>query len=118
MAEGKKDAKAEEERGPTMRLVLRRVAVLELPEGITTEQIIAAHKALGGKGAPREGAAWVEVGEFEGASKEHAIEAHAGKPGTAEAKVGTFKAPTVKAWAGGLRFSAPPKPLVEKETID
>lgn len=118
---GKATAEIEEERGPTMRLVLRQERVLVI-SGLTLTD--AEEKALREElkkvgiknSSPQD--AWVVVGEFEGASKEKAIEAHTGEPGTADAKTGTFKAPTVKAFAGGLRLVAPPKPLVEKESIE
>lgn len=106
-----------EDREPTQRVVIRKETVIVLPEDITPEKVAAAAKALGIKsGATAE--AWCVVGEFAGASKEDAIEAHAGKPGTPDAIPGTYKAPTVRAFAGGARYKAPPKPLVERELID
>lgn len=107
----------EEERGTTRRVVMRREAVLVLPEGVATENIAVAWKALGLKGAPREVAAWLVVGEFEGNSKTKAIEAHAGKPGTPEAIPGAYKAPTVTAWAGGEEYVKPPEPKVERRSL-
>lgn len=118
MAADKEPKAPAEPSAPTKRTVLKQEGVLVLPAGVSTEALIAAAKALGVKGAPRELAAWVVVGEFDGDTKEQAIEAHTGKPGTPDAKVGTYKAPTSRAFAGGMRLKAPPKPLVEKESID
>lgn len=119
MAEAKKASEAKKQDiAPTKRVVLRKVLALAVPSGATTEQLIAAHKALGGKGAPAEIDVWQECGEFEGSSKDRAIELFAGKPGTPDAKPGTYKAPGASAFAGGMRLTAPPKPLVEKESID
>lgn len=117
--EAAKAAAAEAEARVTRRVVVSQHAVLLLPSGgVSSEGLAAAWKALGLKGAPREAAAWVVVGEFDGASKDDAIEAYAGKPGTPDAKVGTYKAPGARSWAGGARYAAPPKPLVEREAID
>lgn len=62
--------------------------------------------------------AWTVLGEFEGASKDKAIEAYAGKPGTPDAKPGAYKAPTASAFAGGALYEAPPQPLVTKTALD
>lgn len=110
-------------REPTVRTVLRREQVMVLPDGLPDDVLKAAQdmirKAVKPPGtAAMVAAAWIVVAEHEGASKEDAIEAHAGKPGTPDAKVGAYKAPTSKAWAGGMRLVAPEKPLVEKEAID
>lgn len=128
MAEGQTRGRAadtDEERKPTRRVVLRQERALVLPEGVRVEELVAASnerelmKLLGLKvGTDPYSVAWIVVGEFEGQTKDKAIEAYAGKPGTPDAKVGTFKAPGAAAWAGGARYKAPPKPLVEKETID
>jgi len=107
----------EEQREPTQRVVLRKEEVIVLPDGIDREKVAAAAKALGIKATPT-AEAWTVVGVFEGSGKEDAIEAHAGKPGTPDAISGTYKAPTVRAFAGGARYVAPPKPLVEREAID
>jgi hypothetical protein len=124
MAEAKagKAGKAETPREPTQRVILRCQRVLVLPEDISAEQIetllnaIKPLKLKGGALAVEE--AWQPVGIHEGQSKEDAIESHAGKPGSPDALEGKFKAPTVRAWAGGARYAAPPKPLVERESID
>lgn len=120
MAESKQrqSKPAEEPPAPTKRIVLKRERVLVVPEEASSEQVIAAHKALGGDGSPGELAAWREIGEYEGSNKNDAIQAYAGKPNTPDAKVGVFKAPTVSAWAGGKRYRAPDKPLVQAEDID
>lgn len=108
------------ERGPTMRVVLKREGAIMLPEGVADAQVADALAALYGKRVPRgvRSDGWFVVGEFEGHSKKNAIEAHAGKAGTATAKVGVWKAPTTSSWAGGLKHSAPPRPLVESEAIE
>lgn len=108
------------EKKDTRRVVLQRHRVIVVPEGVTIAELAEvkdekALKKLIGAEMPE---AWVVVGEFVGDSKDKAIEAYAGKPGTDSAKVGVFKAPTVTAWAGGAKFVAPPKPLVEKEAIE
>lgn len=121
----KTDEPAEEApRGPTRRVVLRRERVIVLPDGVDDEKLAEALKVLGVKGkAPdprrtRTVDAWVVVGEFEGHSKQNAIEAHAGKPLTPDAAPGTYKAPTTTAWAGGRHYERPPKPKVEVRDID
>jgi hypothetical protein len=112
-----------EERGPTQRVVLRRERVLVLPEGLTGEAFEKTKgdiaKAVGVRAGalnPVEG--WIVVGVFEGGTKDKAIERHAGKPGTPDAKPGAYKAPTASAWAGGLIYEAPPAPLVQKRALD
>lgn len=124
MADSKQPGKQTppEERVPTQRVVLRREKVLVVPEGVVADVVKAAQEVIrkadksAGSGVATE--AWLVVGEFVGASKEDAIEAHTGPAGAPDTKVGTFKAPTVKAFAGGMRMVAPPKPLVQKEAID
>lgn len=116
----------EEPREPTRRVVLRRERVLVIPESVTDEVLREALKGvkLGAekrletaiKETPVE--AWLVVGEFEGAGKEDAIEAHAGTPGTPDAIPGAYKAPTVRAFAGGALYEAPPKPLVQRRALD
>jgi hypothetical protein len=108
-------------REPTERMVLRqeKVFIVSGTRDLTPEQtkkLEAALKAAGIKDSTAH-MAWVEVGVFVGASKDAAIEAHAGKPGTPDAKLGTYKAPTVAAFSGGSRYKAPPKPLAERESI-
>lgn len=115
--------KVDEGRDPTRRVVLRRERVLVLPDGLSDEDVQAVLKAVQASkkiGTPSKALmeAWVVVGEFEGASKDKAIEAHAGKAGTPDAKTGAFKAPTAAAWAGGSLYRAPAKPLVEREAIE
>lgn len=110
-----------EDRKPTDRVVLSQVRVIVLPEAITPEQQEAISVALHtGRGKPVTVPvveAWMEVGEHAGASKLSAIEAHAGVAGTPDAKPGTYRAPTVTAWKGAIRYSAPPQPLVERELL-
>lgn len=110
--------------GPTKRVVLQRADVLVLPDGVDAAKLAEACKVLGIKGKAPDARrakpveAWVVVGEFEGDSKEKAIKLHAGEAGTDSALIGTWKAPSASAWAGGVKHTAPPKPLVQKETID
>lgn len=112
-------AAAETEDVGTKRVVLKRERVIVLPDAITAEKQKALAAALGLKVTQVPVAeAWVVCGEFSGNSKDHAIEAHAGKPGTPDAKVGAYRAPTVRAWQGGVVYTAPPKPLVEKAALD
>jgi hypothetical protein len=125
MAETKREKAAaeDEEREPTRRVVLRRERVLVLPESLSDEDVQSILKAVqDSKKLPAPSKAlthaWMEIGTFTGASKDNAIEAHAGKAGTPDAKLGEYKAPTASAWAGGTRYKAPPKPLAEKEAID
>lgn len=105
-----------EPKTPTQRMVLRGERVIVLPESVTDAMVTEALKTLKGKASVED--AWVPVGVHVGDTKDQAIEAHAGRPGTPDAAPGVYKAPTVKAWAGGLRLVAPPRPLIEKETID
>lgn len=115
------------EKKETRRVVLKREQVLVLAPGVTLEQIAkcADEKALRrllvsrAESPPRfVMEAWVWIGEFSGAAKDDAIRSYAGEPGTPDAKVGDYKAPGVTAWKGGLRFVAPPKPLVQAEAIE
>lgn len=115
---------AEEPRGPTKRVVLRRESVIALTDldEVQREEILKAVAAVKVRGLPKgvtqPQEAWSVVGVFEGHSKTKAIEAHAGKPGTPDAKPGAFKAPSVSAWAGGELYKAPPKPLFEREALE
>lgn len=109
----------------TRRVVLRRERVLVLPEGVRVEELVAAKderammKLLGHKvGSDPYGEAWVEVGEFAGHSKTHAIEAYAGKPNTPDAKQGVYRAPSMSSWQGGLVYDAPPQPLVQRRELE
>lgn len=111
--------KPSEDAKPTRRVVLRRMQVVELPSdsgGRTWEEIGAAVAKMlkGGKGVTE---AWHVCGEFEG-SKSGAIEAFAGKPGTADAKPGLYRAPSVTAWKGGEDYVKPPEPLIERKRVD
>jgi hypothetical protein len=121
--QSKPAAKPQEPSEPTRRMVLRQEAVLVVPPGVSREKAVEAAKVLGIKSGATSGEgplkmAWLTVGAFDGKTKEEAIEAHAGKPGTPDAKEGAYKAPPLRGWAGGMRLKAPPKPLVEKEAID
>jgi hypothetical protein len=115
-----------EDVGSTKRTVLKREQVLVLPAGVDLAAIASAKdegalkKLLGGADPrsvkPEE--AWVVVGEFEGSTKDQAIRAHAGEPGTPDARQGAYKAPGARAWAGGLLYEAPPQPLVQTRALD
>lgn len=114
------------ERKDTKRTVLRRARAIVVPEKATDEQIEQALAALGygsksgGRALLKKqppGDVWIVVGEFVGASKREAIEAHAGKPGTPEAIPGAYKAPTTSAWAGGEEYEKPPEPKVERKAL-
>lgn len=112
-------SKAEEPRGPTKRVVLRRENVLTIPQGTDPEKVVEAAKLLGLKGKITDGAeAWLVIGVFDGDSKTKAIEVYAGKPGTPDAKAGDYKAPPLSGWAGGERYKAPPRPLFEREPLE
>lgn len=127
MAEGPTRGRAadtDEERKPTRRMVLRRERVLVLPEGVRVEELVGATnerelmKLLGLKvGTDPYAEAWIVVGEFEGSGKTQAIEAHAGKAGTPDAKPGVYKAPGVSAWRGGEVYEKPPEPKVERTAL-
>lgn len=103
----------------TKRMVLRRENVLVIPDGLDPKKLAdieaAVKKALGAKGKPTQ--AWVPLGEFEGSSNTNAIEAYAGKPGTPDAIPGTYKAPSIRSWAGGEVYDKPPLPKVERKPL-
>lgn len=110
----------------TKRVVLGCERVLVLGDGVTLADVAACgdEKALrkllvsvATTPATFEVDAWVVLGEFDGHSKQNAIEAYAGKPNTPEAKPGIYKAPGVAAWAGGRRYVKPPETKVEAEDI-
>lgn len=106
-------------RGLTRRIVLRRELVIAVPEGADPEKVAEAQRVFGASRAKQEPVeAWVVCGEFDGATKRAAIEAYAGKAGTADAKVGLFRAPGKKAWSGGVEHVAPPRPLIEARTVE
>lgn len=121
-------AEAAAERKPTERVILKAEQVLVLPDGFdvaalkgTQAQAEAALMTLakgGSKTRGHVGEAWVEVGRHVASTKTAAIEMHAGKPGTPDAKLGTFRAPTLTAWKDGVRYDAPPLPLVERSAVE
>lgn len=114
------DEPDEETAKVTKRVVLKREIVLVLPAGGGTppDKLLEAWKALGGKGVPQEGEAWVVVGEHPGATKSKAIRAHTGEPGSPDTKPGDFKAPSLRGWRGGERMVAPPKPLFQAQPLE
>lgn len=107
---------------PTKRMVLRRERVLVLPDTLSEGDVdkimggVVAAKVLRGAAAKTRDA-WVPVGVFEGHSKTNSIEAHAGKPGTTDAKPGDYKAVPESAWSGGERYVKPAEPKVEREAL-
>jgi hypothetical protein len=112
-----------EPRAPTERVVLKQERVIVLPFDVAPEQLAAAVEAAYPKAsrAVREAAVadgWLEVSRQTAASKVAAIEAYAGKPGTADAKLGIFRAPTVTSWKDAVVHSAPPLPLIERQVIE
>lgn len=122
-------AQADEDRKPTERVILKRERVLVLPDGVDVSALTSGEgaaklaQALGLKSGKVPTAsvgvdAWVVVGEFVGDSPRKAIEAHAGKPGTPEAKPGVYKAPTASGWKGGRQYEKPELPKVEARDID
>lgn len=103
----------------TERVILERVRALVISDDATDEQIQMAIDALTVKRAkPVTVEAWHEVARHTAGSKKAAIRIYAGAPGTADAKVGEWRAPTVTAWKDGVRHTAPPKPLIEAEGIE
>jgi hypothetical protein len=113
-------ARGEGESRDTRRMVLKRERVLVLPEGVDSVDEKKLREALGVKPSVKivTTPAWVECGEQLGASKQHAIEAFAGKPGTPDARPGDYKAVGLSAWKGGRRYVKPPEPKVEAQDID
>lgn len=125
MTELENGAVAEEEaaeRKPTERVILERVSVLVIPDGTDPEKLGEAIRALtparGKRAVNQAHEAWVEVSRQTAASKTAAIELYAGKAGTADAKVGVWRAPTVTAWKQAIVYEAPPVPLIERTVID
>jgi hypothetical protein len=106
---------------PTARVVLKRERVLVLPPELDGEALgktlVDVAKAVGVRaGSLKPVDAWVPVAEATG-SKTHAVEAYAGKAGTAEALPGVYKAPNLSSWRGGEVYEAPPQPLVERKPL-
>lgn len=112
--------------GVTVRTVVKRERVLVLPDApdgaleLTAEQVAEIARVLGvrPKALRVLAESWHVVGEFEGASKREAITAHTGPVGAMDTKVGAWKAPPARGWAGGLETIAPPRPRVEARAID
>lgn len=118
---GRRSAPAEEETSaPTKRVILKQERVLILPATLTEEQSKALGAAMKEAKIPagNVGEAWMVVSEQEGSNMDVAITAYTGPAGEPDTKVGTFKAPPARSWAGGLRMKAPAKPKVEKERIE
>lgn len=117
------ESEQDQERRPTERVILKAERVVVLPAGAQPDQIAVAVEALypKAKRAEREASiadAWLEVARHTAATKSAAVEAHAGKPGTPDAKLGTFRAPTLTAWKDAVVHDAPPLPLVQRSVID
>lgn len=118
--EQKVEEERKAERVPTERIVLRSVAAIEVPADVTGDQLeqVAAIFKRKGRAKGSVVGAWLEVARVTAPTKLAAIEAHAGKAGTPDALVGTFRAPTVTAWKDAEVYAAPPAPLVERTTVD
>jgi hypothetical protein len=112
----------EETGGVTVRTVMKRERVLVLPEDqdMSAELLAEIAKLLGVKPKVLRllSESWHVIGEFEGAAKREAITAYTGPVGEMDTKIGVWKAPPARGWAGGLRTKAPPRPRVEAEAID
>jgi hypothetical protein len=106
----------------TRRTVIKRERVLALPEeqDMSAEMLAEIAKVLGVKPKTLRliPESWHVIGEFEGQSKDAAITAYTGPVGSLGAKLGVYKAPTSRGWAGGMRLKEPPRPRAEKEAID
>lgn len=109
---------------PTRRVVVKRESVIVLPDVLEDDDLQTLLKTLAAfrtvkaaKVKPAVIEAWVLVGEGEG-SKTQAIESFAGAPGTPDAKVGAYRAPSLSAWGGGVMYDAPPLPLVQRRALD
>lgn len=109
---------ADTEVTPTRRVVLKREDVIVLPEGTTVEELLTADKAtLQSFLSTHLTKAWVVASEQTG-TKDGAIEAHAGKAGTPDAKPGEYRSVTTRAWSGGLVYERPEAPKVEKRRLE
>lgn len=123
MAKATDKVEQEEREGSGRRLVLKRERAIVLGPGLTAEVekelLDLVRSNAGGKKTDHDlKEVWLPVGEFEGTSMTRAIEAYAGKPGTPDAKIGAYKAPPVRSWAGGEIYEAPPVPLVQRKALD
>lgn len=116
MADGEETARVLAE-----RVVLERVRALRIPDEATDEQIAQAVEILRGgkrKALVVQGEAWMEVARVTAQTKVAAVRAYAGEPGTPDAKVGTWRAPTVTAWKDAVVHEAPPAPLVVSRVVE
>jgi hypothetical protein len=105
----------------TERVILERTRAIVLSDDVTEDVIVKAIEVLNGtkrRRATMRDDAWIEVARHVAGSKKAAIRIYAGAPGTADAKVGEWRAPTVTAWKDGVRHVAPPKPLIEAEAVE
>lgn len=117
MPRGKKGTGSTEDHKGTERLVLVRV---EFPMGVldraeaakgiaSTEKTITAWAPVVGEdGTPR-----VFVG-----SKKKVIEEFAGKQDDPDARPGTYRAPPVRSWRGGMTIVLPERPKPEASLFD
>lgn len=111
------------ERVPTKRKILKRERVIVLPETLDGDALDTTLKAVAKEIGMRIGSlkptdAWVVVAENEALSETLAIEAHAGKPNTPDAKPGIWKAVSTRSWKGAVFYQVPPEPLVQKWLLD
>lgn len=121
MAERRKggDKAASEEREATQRVVFRRERVIVLPDGVEKVDPAKLAEALGVSKSTKivtADEAWIEVARAEG-SQQQAIEAHAGKPNTPDAKPGAYRTTPARSFKGGRVYTKPPEPKVEAEEL-
>lgn len=102
---------------PTKRAVLKREDAIVLPEGTTLESLKELDEAkLRKLLSARLKEVWTVVAVAEGNLRQ-AIEAHAGKSGTPDAKPGDYKAPPLRGFLGGETLIRPPEPKVERQAL-
>lgn len=120
----------QEERKPTRRKILKRERVIVVPDAAFgadgkpveawAETLTNVGKAMGLRASKPVDTteAWLVVGENEELSELAAIEAHAGKRNTPDAKPGIWKAVSERSWKGGLVYERPPEPKVEASAFE
>lgn len=127
-------AQAKDDSHETQRMVLRGLPAILVPHGVSNDvlkkvqgllrdpAVLAAVVEQGEGNADDVGLfvplAFTVEGEPQTGSKDRCIEAVAGKAGTPDARPGTYRAPSMSAMRGGKRYTRPPRPKVEAETLD
>lgn len=102
---------------PTKRVVLKRENAIVLPEGTTVESLKELDEPkLRKLLAAGLNEVWTVAAVTEGSLRQ-AIEAHAGKSGTPDAKPGDYKAPPLRGFLGGETLIRPPEPKVERQSL-